>query len=140
MRDVLMTRWSEIGDKVVKLAEEFPEDKYEFRPRPGVRSFADQLRHAAFWNEYVRKTVRGEQADGAANEYPRDAYPSKAAVVQVLRKSFDGVRAEIAAGKGAPDKSMLDNVIAFIEHSGEHYGQLVVYYRLNDLVPPASRD
>jgi hypothetical protein len=23
-----------------------------------------------------------------------------------------------------------------IEHSGEHYGQLVVYYRANNLVPP----
>jgi hypothetical protein len=26
-----------------------------------------------------------------------------------------------------------------IEHSGEHYGQLVVYYRLAGLVPPESR-
>ena len=26
-----------------------------------------------------------------------------------------------------------------IEHSGEHYGQLVVYYRANGLVPPDSR-
>jgi hypothetical protein len=25
------------------------------------------------------------------------------------------------------------------EHSGEHYGQLVVYYRANNLVPPDSR-
>jgi hypothetical protein len=27
----------------------------------------------------------------------------------------------------------------FIEHSGEHYGQLVVYYRVAGLVPPESR-
>jgi len=26
-----------------------------------------------------------------------------------------------------------------IEHSGEHYGQLVVYYRVAGLVPPESR-
>jgi hypothetical protein len=26
-----------------------------------------------------------------------------------------------------------------IEHSAEHYGQLVVYYRANNLVPPDSR-
>jgi hypothetical protein len=25
------------------------------------------------------------------------------------------------------------------EHSGEHYGQLVGYYRANNMVPPASR-
>jgi hypothetical protein len=26
-----------------------------------------------------------------------------------------------------------------IEHSGEHYGQLLVYYRANNLVPPDPR-
>jgi len=26
-----------------------------------------------------------------------------------------------------------------IEHSAEHYGQLVVYYRANNMVPPDSR-
>jgi hypothetical protein len=26
-----------------------------------------------------------------------------------------------------------------IEHAAEHYGQLVVYYRANGLVPPESR-
>ena len=26
-----------------------------------------------------------------------------------------------------------------IEHSGEHFGQLVAYYRANNLVPPESR-
>ena len=29
--------------------------------------------------------------------------------------------------------------LSVIEHSGEHYGQLVVYYRINGLVPPESR-
>jgi hypothetical protein len=29
--------------------------------------------------------------------------------------------------------------LSVIEHSAEHYGLLVAYYRLNNLVPPASR-
>ena len=41
-RDVLLKQWTDIGEKVVKMAEEFPEDKYEFRPVPGVRTFGDQ--------------------------------------------------------------------------------------------------
>ena len=32
-----------------------------------------------------------------------------------------------------------DGAWAFLEHSGEHYGQLVVYYRVAGLVPPESR-
>jgi uncharacterized damage-inducible protein DinB len=138
-RDVLIARWSEIGDKMVKLAEEFPEDKYNASPVPGVRSFADQLRHVAFWNEYVHKTIRREPADGAANELPRNAYPTKSKIVTVLRKSFDEVKCELANGGATPEVSDVDTLVTFIEHSGEHYGQLVVYTRLNGLVPPASR-
>jgi hypothetical protein len=34
---------------------------------------------------------------------------------------------------------LYDLAYGLIEHSGEHYGQLVVYYRANNLVPPESR-
>ena len=134
--DMLATSWSELADKVVTLAKEFPADKFDSRPVPGIRSFADQLRHIAFWNDYVRKTLRHEEADGAANELPRDAYPTKAKLVPALRASFDGVTSEIKTSKGTPDESTL---LSFIEHTGEHYGQLVVYCRLNGIVPPSSR-
>ena len=46
-RDVLLRQWTEIGEKVVRLAEEFPEDKYEFRPVPGVRTFASKVYKSA---------------------------------------------------------------------------------------------
>ena len=138
-RDVLIARWSEIGDKVVALAEEFPEERYEFCPVPGVRSFADQLRHVAFWNAYVGKTLRREEADGDANELPRASYASKDAVVRALRGSFDEVGTELGGGAATPEMADLDALVSFIAHGGEHYGQLVVYYRLNGLVPPASR-
>jgi hypothetical protein len=73
MRDALLASWREVGDKIVALAEEFPAEKYEFRPAPGTRSFADQLRHLAFWNDWVRDSLAGGQPDGQANELPRDA-------------------------------------------------------------------
>jgi len=139
MRDVLVTRWSEIGDKMIKLAEEFPEDKYDARPAADVRSFADQLRHVAFWNRYVQKTLRREEADGQANELPRATYPSKSKIVKVLRTTFDDVAKELGAMNGAATKADADTMVSFIEHSGEHYGQLVLYARLNGIVPPASR-
>jgi len=34
---------------------------------------------------------------------------------------------------------LIDLAYEAIEHSGEHYGQLVVYYRVAGLVPPESR-
>ncbi|MFN7941090.1 MAG: DinB family protein [Thermoanaerobaculia bacterium] len=138
MREVLQKRWRDVGDKIVRLAEEFPAGKYDFRPVPEARSFADQLRHVAFWNRYVAQTLRGEPADGDANELPRAEFPNRARIVPALAESFAGVATALADGKGRPAPD-LDTLVAFIEHNGEHYGQLAVYYRLNGLVPPASR-
>ncbi len=139
MRDVLMNRWTEIGDKIVTLAEEFPEDRYDARPVPAIRSFADQLRHVAFWNKYVQKTLRREEADGQANELPPATFGTKAKIVKVLRSTFDDVAKELGAMNGKASSADADTLVSFIEHGGEHYGQLVLYARLNGIVPPASR-
>lgn len=140
MREVLATRWNDIGSRIIGLAESFPEESYDFRPVPEVRSFADQLRHVAFWNDYVRDTLRGAEADGEANELPAEAYPTRTEIVPALRESFDEVRAEIMSTKrsGAPDEGELDMLVSYTEHAGEHYGQLVVYARLCGVIPPAS--
>jgi uncharacterized damage-inducible protein DinB len=138
MREVLQKRWTDVGEKIVRLAEEFPAGKYDFRPAPEARTFADQLRHVAYWNRYVGQTLRGETADGEANELPRAEFPNRARIVPALAESFAEVAAALADGKGRPAPD-LDTLVAFIEHNGEHYGQLAVYYRLNGLVPPASR-
>jgi hypothetical protein len=139
MRDMLVTRWSEIGDKIVKLAEEFPENRFDARPVPEIRSFADQLRHVAFWNRYVQKTLRREEADGQANELPAATYGTKPKIIKALRGSFDEVAKELAAMNGNAGAADADTMVSFIEHSGEHYGQLVLYARLNGVIPPASR-
>ena len=138
-RDVLVTRWSEIGDKMVKLAEEFPEDRYDAHPAADIRSFADQLRHVAFWNRYVQKTLRREEGETQANELSRTSYPTKAKILKVLRSTFDDVAKELGGMNGNATKADADTMVSFIEHGGEHYGQLVVYARLAGVVPPASR-
>lgn len=139
MRDVLMNRWQEIGDKIVALAQEFPADKYDARVVPEARTFAEQLRHVAFWNNYVKETLAGKQANGDANELPKDAYPTKTKIVTALEKSFAEVKSTLAKSNGKRETENGETMISFIEHNGEHYGQLVVYFRLNGLVPPASR-
>ena len=138
-RDILLKQWTEIGDKVVKMAEEFPEDKYEFRPVQGVRTFADNLRHVAFWNGYVAKTARGEKADAKQNELPKAEYATKAKIVAALKSSLAEATAQLKNGPVTPPAKLIDLWVSFTEHSGEHYGQMVVYYRLNGIVPPASR-
>lgn len=138
-RDVLTARWSEIADKIVKLAEEFPADKFEFSPASDVRTFATQLRHVAFWNRYAAASLRGEKMDGSPNELARETYPTKAKIVSALRDSFAAVEKVLRDAEESPDTPVLDTIASYLGHNGEHYGQMVLYYRLNGLVPPASR-
>ena len=138
MRDMLAARWAEIGDKVVQLAEAVPERAYDRRPVAGVRSFAEQLRHVAFWNLYARDTLRGGSPDGEANELPPDVYATKARIVDALRDSFADVGAEIARRDADLGPTDLETVVSYLGHAAEHYGQLAVYARLAGVVPPAS--
>jgi hypothetical protein len=121
------------------LASEFPENKYDYKPTPEVRTFAQQLLHVAFWNQWAVETARGGKPDPKPNELPRSEYKTKAQVVAVVKKTFDDVIAAIKSASDEENVKRLGLWSAFSEHNGEHYGQLVVYYRLNGLVPPASR-
>jgi len=146
---VVLDSWNEVGRKLIAMAEDFPEDKYDFKPTPAQRSFAEQLLHAAGANYFFTNPVIGKEPP-AAEDPKRDQYKSKADIVAFVKKSCaDGAAAIQSKGeKGlttevvyfAHQKArVLDMAYGLIEHSGEHYGQLVVYYRLAGLVPPESR-
>lgn len=142
MSNLLATRWSDVGNRLVGLAESVPEESYDYRPVPEVRSVAEQLRHVAFWNDYLRDTLRGDDANGDANELSASEYPTKTEILPALRESLAGVCAELVNGDSNGDSSVGDErlnlTVSYIEHVGEHYGQLVVYARLCGVVPPAS--
>ncbi len=138
-KDKMVAEWRDASRKITALAAEFPEAKYDYRPAPEVRTFAQQMLHMAFWNQYVAKAIRGEKPDGKLNELPRSDYKTKAAVTKVLSESFAQV---LTAMEASSEEDMLKRIniwATFLEHSGEHYGQSVMYYRLNGLVPPESR-
>lgn len=147
---VVLDSWNDVGRKLIAMAEDFPEDKYDFKPTPAQRSFAEQLLHAAGANYFFTNALKGDNSK--VDENPkRDVYKTKADVVAFVKKSFaDGAAAIQAKGdKGMSDlivdpfahqqARVIDWAYGFVEHGGEHYGQLVVYYRLAGLVPPESR-
>jgi len=146
----VLEQWNDIGRKLIAMAEDFPEDKYDFKPTPAVGSFAVRLIHAAHANQFFINAVRGEKMP-EMDDPKREQFKTKADVVAFVKKSFaDGV----AAIKAKGDKGMSDLVVdpfsnektrigdfayGFVEHSGEIYGQLSVYYRVAGMVPPESR-
>src|ERR1700687_124615 len=57
----VLQQWNDIGRKLIAMAEDFPENKYDFKPTPVVRSFAERLIHAAHANQFFINAVLGEK-------------------------------------------------------------------------------
>lgn len=138
--------WERMGNMLMEMAEDFPEEKYDFKPTPEVRSFKEQLLHVAGANYFFIRLAGGEKTKPA---HPgRD---TKADVVAVLKESYaDGAALLRQTGDAGLSRTVkhpfaeqmisLQNLwMVAVGHGTEHYGQLVVYYRLNGLVPPTTR-
>jgi uncharacterized damage-inducible protein DinB len=146
----VLDQWNDIGRKLIAMAEDFPEDKYEFKPKPEQRSFREQLLHAADTNYFFTNVVNGGKVP-AQEDFSKDKLKTKAEVAAYVKKSFaDGAAAIKAKGDAGLNSlivdpfenqqvRVIDAAYGLIEHSGEHYGQLVVYYRVSGMVPPESR-
>jgi len=135
----LIGHWELGGEKLVALAAEIPESRFEFRPLEGVRSVGDVLRHVAFWNRYVADKARGKNADDGANELPKEKFSTKTQVIDELKGSLAEASEAFKEHEGGLSPELTDMLVSFIEHNSEHYGQVAVYARMNGIVPPASR-
>lgn len=135
----ILDRWTQVTRKLEALADALPEDTYEYTPVEGVRTVGDVLRHVAFWNRYVADAARGRQADGDANELPREQFATKAQILDALSSSADDAAAALKGKGDGLNVETAEMAVTFIEHTCEHYGQLVVFARLNGIVPPSSR-
>jgi uncharacterized damage-inducible protein DinB len=153
--DETLTMWNDIGSKLIATAQDFPEDKYDFKLQKDQRTFAENLLHVAAVDYDLMRSVSGSNTgpDFGKNKHnpSRDVYKSKADVVKLIQQAVaDGASLIQQQGDAGLDKTvkmpwgnrMVHSCYIWMyaaEHSGEHYGQLVVYYRANNLVPPDSR-
>jgi hypothetical protein len=154
----LLDQWNEIGRKLIAMAEDFPEDKYDYKASANIRSFAERLIHAASANYFLINSALGQRLPGDEDP-PRAQFKDKASVVEYIKKSFaDGTAAIKSKGDsgisdlvidpfgyddpqhaGKAQIRLVDLAHNLIEHSGEVYGQLSVYYRVAGMIPPESR-
>jgi len=125
-----------VNKQLLEMAQDFPADKYDFRLRKEMRSFGEVIVHVMSGNVYAAKTGAGEKANW--DEIDPKAYPTKADIVTAFQKSIADCAAVLKAHPIAEGKS-IEPWIGVMQHSSEHYGLLVAYYRANGLVPPVSR-
>ena len=146
LSDGLRTDYRQIRDYFVRAAEKMPESAYGFRPSPDVRSFGQQVGHVADDQYNLCSPARGETRKAPYTDI-ETRLSTKTDLVAALKEAFaycdvaydaltDASGAETAA---SPMRRTRFGVLNWnLWHTWEHYGNVVVYLRMNGLVPPSS--
>jgi len=147
---------SNLEYEFVPAAEAMPEDKFGFAPSggefKGVRTFGQQIKHVAAVNFELGAAILEEKPPvDIGDESGPASVTTKADILKYLKESFEYVHKAIATineknvvetvkspfGEGSVSRLGLAASVA--SHGFDHYGQMVVYLRMNGIVPPASR-
>ena len=145
---------------IVDAADAMPAVKYGFAPSTSdgefanVRTFSKQVRHLAATNYILAAAALGQRPPAdAGDEMGPDSVVTKTQHLTYLRGSFDALEravraigdASIPVGSSpiSPFQGGTATRVALVAealiHAYDHYGQMVVYLRMNGVVPPASR-
>jgi uncharacterized damage-inducible protein DinB len=150
-----------VRGNTVQIAEEIPEDKYDFVPAPGVRSVSELLRHIAFANllhyDFHRdrrvSTLQGYDFGvilakmGGEAAKPR----TKAEIIALLKdegakfaswlESLDRSFLEetYTDPTGQNPKSRFEHLLGAKEHEMHHRGQLMLVERMLGITPHLTR-
>jgi len=141
---------------VVPAADAMPEDKYGFAPTQGefkgVRSFGAEVKHMAVANYALGSAILGEKPpiEMTGPDGP-PSIKSKAEIMKFLNDSFAyahkalnsineaNILEPIKSPFGSAMTTRLALAMSITGHPYDHYGQMVVYLRMNGIIPPASR-
>ena len=138
--------YGSVRDYFVRAAEKMPADKYAFRPSPDVRTFAQQIAHVADDQYNLCAPAQGTTRNAAYTDIEK-RLSTKAELVPALKDAFaycDKVydAATDAASLAPPNSTTRPTRFSYLNwnlwHTWEHYGNIVVYLRMNGLVPPSS--
>ena len=137
------------NDKIVQLAMEFPEEKYDARPAEGVRSVKEALMHVANANVFFASRLGAEIPADMQDKNFETEVTTKEEAVKVLKKSMEISRKAVMnvnEEKMAEEMDWFDGskvptlqmVLLVGDHANEHLGQLIAYARANEVTPPWS--
>jgi uncharacterized damage-inducible protein DinB len=140
--------WRHVSSQLLALAEATPEEKFSWRPAPGVRSTSEVYMHIAIATFYLL-SVTGPKMPAHLKEGMDKSVTSKAEVINWLKRSLDAVKqAHLAVTpKDLQRKVHIEDrdatvdgmYLRIIVHANEHMGQLVAYARMTGVVPPWSK-
>ena len=150
--EALRAHLTRLRGMLVAIVAAMPEDKYDFRPTKDVRSFREMVLHLISDNYTHLGYAAGkskEDTDKLVEKYKN--IKTRSEMLAGLRESYDygdKVLADIS-DQNAMDKvtamrgehtNRIGAVLEAFEDQMDHYGNLVVYLRLNGIVPPDTEN
>jgi uncharacterized damage-inducible protein DinB len=148
--EVYANLFSAQAEEVVAAAEAMPADKYNFVPATGefngVRTFGEQVTHIAeaqyfFFSGFgVKPTIDTKAITKLTSKDDivkalKDSY----AFAEQAMKTITPENAFVKIGKVDGTDTRASIAALGLAHTNDHYGQMVVYLRMNGIIPPASR-
>ena len=131
--------------EIMDVAEAMPAEKYGYKPTPEISSFGEQLVHVAGITQRFIDTAKGTKTEATSH-----GTMAKPEIVALLKKTFQGAQEMIAP---LTDAQLLEPVkfpfgdrtvtratfwLGPLYQIRNHHGQLVVYLRMNGIVPPTT--
>ena len=139
--------WRHVSSQLIALAEATPEEKFAWRPAPGVRSTSEVYMHIVIAN-FGLLAFTGPKKPADMKEGMEKSVTSKAEVINWLKRSLEAVKqAHLAVTPQDLQRKVhiydrdtnVDGMyLRIIVHANEHMGQLVAYARMTGVVPPWS--
>jgi uncharacterized damage-inducible protein DinB len=148
--DAIRSSWATAKKNIAESAQLVPESLYSYSPVPKiVRTFGQIVAHVAGANYEFCSAAKGEKTPHAEAAF--ESLATKPSILKAWNESIaycdtafaaltdksasDPITMPFGIGKGVRTAALLGN----IGHLNEHYGNLVTYMRLNNIVPPSSR-
>lgn len=143
-----------VESETMQLAKAVPEEKYGWRPGPGVRTFQQVFLHIAYGNHLILNIAKGAEPNdvqkildenGKIEEGPISKDKTIAALTETfaeIHKYLDDVRAQALSHdmEFFGQKTTRRGILVWLDtHMGEHLGQAIAYARMNGIVPPWSK-
>jgi uncharacterized damage-inducible protein DinB len=130
---------------ILDVAEAMPAEKYGYKPTPEISSFGEQLVHVAGITQRFIDTAKGTKT-----EAPHHAATTKPEIMELLKKTFQNAQdminpltdAQLLEPMRFPFGDRTVTRATFwqgpLYQIRNHHGQLVVYLRMNGIVPPTT--
>ena len=138
--------FTQISGLIMRSADKIPENLWSYQPTPIVRTVGQLFAHIADGSNHIcARAVDGK----ASTESVEKTAKTKTEIVAALKKEFAACEADYANMTpqsalqvvdvgGGVKRTRIAEMDYEVAHTWEHYGNLVTYMRLNDIVPPSS--